>query len=70
MLGTSERLCAGKWDRFAGKCGAPGFHDGPVDQALFNYPKGMCLTGTGQLIVVDSMNSCIRSIDLNASMLS
>ena len=61
-------LHAGTWGKFAGQCGSPGASNGPVDKATFDHPKGMCLTSRGQLVIVDSMNSCIRSIDLELGM--
>lgn len=64
---SDEHAHAGKWEVFAGHCGKSGFANGAASKALFNHPKGMCLTSEGQLIVVDSINSCIRSIDLNSS---
>ena len=59
---------AGSWKEFAGQCGTRGADNGARGTATFNHPKGMCMTGGGQLIVVDSMNACVRSIDLESGM--
>ncbi|KAK9831610.1 hypothetical protein WJX74_002508 [Apatococcus lobatus] len=67
---ANKALPEGKWEEFAGQCGQSGASNGLRDKATFDHPKGMCLTGAGQLIIVDSMNACIRSIDLESGMVS
>ena len=42
---------------------ASGFADGPVDEALFDDPRGMAFDLNGNVIVADAGNHAIRSID-------
>ena len=46
---------------FAGT-GSPGFADGANLQAAFNGPNGMALDATGNVLVADRNNKCIRLI--------
>jgi serine/threonine protein kinase/sugar lactone lactonase YvrE len=39
-----------------------GFGDGKGDQALFNYPRGVCIDNHGNIFVADSYNHKIRVI--------
>lgn len=39
-----------------------GYHDGPADQSLFQYPTGLCLADDGTIYVADTGNNCIRMI--------
>ncbi|WP_344674076.1 IPT/TIG domain-containing protein [Sphingobacterium kyonggiense] len=42
-----------------------GWADGPVDQAKFNYPRGIAVDLEGNIIVADQNNHCIRKISLD-----
>ncbi|MEZ5194965.1 MAG: hypothetical protein R2764_00780 [Bacteroidales bacterium] len=42
--------------------GIAGLQEGPVDQAKFNYPRGICLDDTGNIYIGDSWNHRIRKI--------
>lgn len=43
--------------------GQPGFADGPVAQAQFNLPMGLCVDAQGNIYIADTGNSRIRKID-------
>lgn len=43
--------------------GAPGFADGPSDQARFNGPIGVAVDRSGRILVADTYNDRIRVID-------
>lgn len=58
----------GRLTRFAGT-GAEGTTDGPLDQAAFNEPGGIC-AGGGRLYVADTNNNTIRVIDPKAGTVS
>jgi hypothetical protein len=42
--------------------GVAGLLDGPVSQAKFNYPRGICLDDTGNIYIGDSWNHRVRKI--------
>ena len=42
--------------------GSPGFLDGPVDQAMFSFPLGICTDDKGNIYVADTGNNRIRKI--------
>ena len=42
--------------------GVAGLHNGPVNEARFNYPRGICLDDTGNIYIGDSWNHRIRKI--------
>lgn len=42
-----------------------GWADGPVDQAKFNFPRGIAVDKEGNIIVADQNNHCIRKISLD-----
>lgn len=42
-----------------------GWADGPVDQAKFNFPRGITVDKEGNIIVADQNNHCIRKITLD-----
>ncbi|MBE0647325.1 MAG: T9SS type A sorting domain-containing protein [Bacteroidales bacterium] len=46
--------------------GIAGLQDGPVDQAQFNYPRGICLDDTGNIYIGDSWNHRIRRISADS----
>lgn len=53
--------------------GAPGMLDGPADQAAFNHPHGLSLSGdpeSGLLYVADTENHAIRTINLATGVVS
>ncbi|HEV2483585.1 MAG TPA: IPT/TIG domain-containing protein [Puia sp.] len=47
--------------------GAQGYYGGPVSQAQFNFPAGICTDSTGVLYVSDAGNSIIRDIYAGAA---
>jgi sugar lactone lactonase YvrE len=47
-----------------------GHKDGPLASALFNWPTGVAIDGNGNLYVADSLNHCIRKIDLKGGTVS
>ncbi len=55
------RISEGASQVFAGTCGSPGFADGAV--ALFHRPRGLSFDADGDLILADSENMRLRSID-------
>ncbi|HEY3870495.1 MAG TPA: NHL domain-containing thioredoxin family protein [Actinocrinis sp.] len=44
--------------------GARGLADGPADQARFSEPQGLCLLDENTVLVADSVNHALRTIDL------
>ncbi|MEZ5082287.1 MAG: T9SS type A sorting domain-containing protein [Bacteroidales bacterium] len=42
--------------------GQAGYQEGPANQAMFNYPRGICLDDTGNIYIGDSWNHRIRKI--------
>eukprot|EP01103_Thecamoeba_quadrilineata_P005844 TRINITY_DN15595_c0_g1_i1.p1 TRINITY_DN15595_c0_g1~~TRINITY_DN15595_c0_g1_i1.p1 ORF type:complete len:940 (+),score=184.54 TRINITY_DN15595_c0_g1_i1:279-2822(+) len=50
--------------------GVAGHRDGPGKEALFNSPSSLVIDGKGALYVTDSLNHCIRSIDLETGLVS
>ena len=42
-----------------------GWADGPVDQAKFNFPRGITVDSEGNILVCDQNNHCIRKISLD-----
>jgi hypothetical protein len=47
----------------AGRPNEPGYLDGPVEEALFNRPHGLCASAaSGDIFVVDSLSYVIRRI--------
>ena len=42
--------------------GAPGFRDGPADEAMFNAPVGVAVDGAGNVLVADTYNDRLRVI--------
>ena len=47
---------------FAGQVGAPGAVDATGTAASFNYPRGLCIDGSGNIYVADFFNHSIRKI--------
>eukprot|EP00397_Hematodinium_sp_SG-2012_P014284 GEMP01014517.1.p1 GENE.GEMP01014517.1~~GEMP01014517.1.p1 ORF type:complete len:886 (+),score=199.92 GEMP01014517.1:108-2765(+) len=58
----------GRWEvRTVGGIGVRGRADGDARLATFNYPMGVALDGSGKILyVADSMNYCVRRINLEA----
>ena len=44
--------------------GVAGYQNGPVTEAQFNYPRGICLDDTGNIYIGDSWNHRIRKISV------
>ncbi len=44
--------------------GQPGMKDGNLVEARFNRPSGLAFDSRGNLFVADSMNDCVRKLDL------
>ncbi|QEC53909.1 NHL repeat-containing protein [Anseongella ginsenosidimutans] len=42
--------------------GGSGFRDGPLEDAIFNYPKGIKFDNDGNMFVADYGNHCIRMV--------
>ncbi len=53
---------AGVVTTFAGQVGVPGVVDGTGTAAGFNYPRGICVDGLGNLYVTDYLGHTIRKI--------
>src|SRR4029077_9689819 len=49
--------------------GVPGFADGPAERAAFQQPQGMARSGS-TLYVADTENHAVRSIDLEAGVVT
>jgi sugar lactone lactonase YvrE len=45
--------------------GQPGFVNGSLDQARFNYPTGLAVDSDGNVYVADSKNNAIRKVDVD-----
>lgn len=66
-----RKIDAGRVSTFAGRFDAllegtdyyqGGYRDGKKENALFNFPKGLTVTGNGTVIVADTWNHRIRAI--------
>lgn len=53
---------AGVVTTFAGQVGASGAADGTGTAASFNFPRGLCIDGAGNIFVADFFNHSIRKI--------
>ena len=51
----------------AGGFSRPGFLDGPLSLAQFNYPWDICDDGLGNIFVADGGNYRIRLVNLNTN---
>lgn len=60
-------LWAQSVEAFAGTVLAPGRMDGPGSSARFRGPTGLASNLSGQIVVADTNNHCIRLIDNDAS---
>ncbi len=49
--------------------GVAGWQNGPVDEAKFNYPRGICLDDTGNIYIGDSWNHRIRRISTDGTVM-
>jgi hypothetical protein len=45
-----------------GKPGVAGYQDGNPDDALFDYPRGMCIDKDYNIYISDTNNNCIRKL--------
>lgn len=61
---------AGELEVFAGAVGQPGYRDGPGARARFRAPTAACSLPGGRLAVADSLNQCLRLVDVNAAEVS
>ncbi|MGN6647108.1 MAG: choice-of-anchor D domain-containing protein [Cytophaga sp.] len=52
----------GQVSKYAGVVGSFGWADGPADQVGFNYPHGLTVDNSGNVIVADQGNNKIRKI--------
>lgn len=50
----------------AGSPSTSGHRDGPLSEALFDHPTGICVSEDGVVYVADSENNLLRSFTLNA----
>ena len=50
-------------EHWAGVDGVAGFQNGERAAARFHTPRGLCSDGSGNLVVVDSGNACLRRIN-------
>jgi len=53
---------AGLVSTIAGKSGQTGVNDGPIANAVFNNPDGVCIDSQGNIYVADTKNNIIRKI--------
>lgn len=58
---TFTYLLTGSVNPFVGQT-APGFVDGDINIAQFNYPTGIAVDGSGNIYVADNNNNAIRKI--------
>ncbi len=54
----------------AGVAGVGGYADGPMATALFNFPTGIAIDGSGNLFVADTGNEIIRVIKTDGTVIS
>ena len=54
----------------AGRALDPGHVDGPVGRSRFHDPAGLAVDATGNLLVADSANHCIRRISLDGAVVT
>ncbi len=47
-----------------GFCGTPGFEDGPVEKARFQYPAGLALAPDTTVVLADAGNHAVRMITM------
>jgi DNA-binding beta-propeller fold protein YncE len=47
-----------------GELGTNGYADGAAADARFSYPSRLTLNGVGDLFVADTLNNCVRHVDL------
>lgn len=57
-----RKISNGKVTTIAGVPEQKGFHNGPADQALFNYPYRPAIDKDGNIIIADRDNNMIRKI--------
>ena len=44
-----------------------GYADGPAKKALFNEPMGILFDKSGNLLIADGMNHCIRKLSTDGT---
>jgi hypothetical protein len=57
---TLREVASGSVSTFAGSAGSPGIANGTGTQALFDYPHGVAVNGSGSVYIADSGNNLIR----------
>jgi DNA-binding beta-propeller fold protein YncE len=65
-VATPNGIWAASVEAFAGVAGQPGHEDGPASKARFNGPTGLAVLPSGDVIVADTNNNCIRLIERDA----
>jgi hypothetical protein len=60
-----RKLSNGVVSTLAGKPEVDGIKDGRGEEALFNYPRGICIDSDGSILVADAPNARIRRVELN-----
>lgn len=61
---------AGVVTTVAGRPGVPGSDDGPATEAHLNFPSGIALTPSGELIIADTGNHTIRMLTVSGDLVT
>lgn len=54
----------GQVETLIGQPGIAGYQDGDPKEALFNYPRGMCIDKNYTIYISDTNNNCIRKLSI------